>query len=302
MASRNVRDQMVVATKYTNSFRPNFPNEQQSNYGGNGLKSMRLSIESSLKRLQTSYIDLFYLHVWDYNVSIPELMHGLNDLVTSGKVLYLGISDTPAWIVTKANQYARDHGLRQFAVYQGMWNAAMRDFEREIIPMAKHEEMALCPYGALNQGRFQTREKFAEREKGDHGGRNFIPLSELDRQVSGVLEELAEGRSDDTTLLQIALAYVLQKTPYVFPIIGARTVEHLTGVIPALNVDLSNEDLASIESAYDFSHGFPTNFLNRSLFVGGESKMVTCADDVLMMKASGRYDFVQEPRAIRPQK
>lgn len=83
-------------------------------------------------------------------------MLGLNDLVSSGKILYLGISDAPAWVVAKANQYARDHGLRQFSVYQGMWNAGMRDFERDIIPMCKDEGMGLCPYGTLGQGRFQT--------------------------------------------------------------------------------------------------------------------------------------------------
>lgn len=98
-------------------------------------------------------------------------MHALNDLVFSGKVNYPGISDTPAWVVNKANQYARHHGLRQFVVYQDMRNAGLRDFERDIIPMCIDEGMGLCPYAVLGQGRFQTKEGFKQREQQPEGGR-----------------------------------------------------------------------------------------------------------------------------------
>ena len=104
---------------------------------------MLVSVNASLKKLQTDYIDLLYVHWWDFSSSIPELMQSLNNLVVQGKVLYLGISDTPAWVVSKANQYARDHGFRQFCVYQGQWSAALRDFEREIIPMCRDEGVSL---------------------------------------------------------------------------------------------------------------------------------------------------------------
>lgn len=300
MASRKNRDQMIIATKFTNSYRPAQTEELQSNYKGNSLKSMRLSLESSLERLQTDYIDLYYLHVWDYTVSIPELMLGLNDLVRSGKVLYLGISDTPAWIVSKANQYARDHGLRQFSVYQGMWNAAKRDFERDIIPMAIHEGMALCPYATLNQGNFQTRAGYVEREKG-HNGRHLIAASDADKKVAGVLEDLAEDRKDGTTLLNIAQAYIMQKAPYVFPIIGSRKVEHIVGAMEAVKVSLSDEDIDMIENAVHFQHGFPTDFLNTSLF-NPEAKwiMVANAPDVAFSNTGN--DWVEPPKAIRPGK
>ncbi|MBZ5797355.1 aldo/keto reductase, partial [Burkholderia contaminans] len=86
-------------------------------------------------------------------------MQSLNSLVVSGKVLYLGISDAPAWVVSKANEYARNHGLRQFSVYQGLWSAANRDFERDIIPMCKDEGMALAPWGSLGSGKFKTEEQ-----------------------------------------------------------------------------------------------------------------------------------------------
>lgn len=258
---------------------------------------MRISLEASLRKLQTTYIDLFYVHWWDYTVSIPELMHSLNDLVVSGKVLYLGISDTPAWVVAKANQYARDHGLRQFTVYQGMWNAAMRDFERDIIPMCRDEGMGLCPYGVLNQGRFQTEEGFKEREK-RNDGRNFIPLSEHDKKVSRVLEDVANAKGVE--LLQVALAYVLQKTPYVFPIVGARKVEHIKGVVPAVGITLTTEEIEKIESAYTFDPGFPHTFLSGTLFGDGAPQGAYGPGDVWLTKPLGTFDWVGYPEAIVP--
>jgi aryl-alcohol dehydrogenase-like predicted oxidoreductase len=177
LSSRGNRDEIVLATKFTTGYKTHQREKIQSNYGGNGTKSLRVSVELSLKKLQTDYIDLLYLHWWDYSVTIPELMHSLNDLVVAGKVLYLGVSDTPAWVVAKANQYARDHGLRQFVVYQGLWNASIRDFERDIIPMCRDEGMGLLPYGTLGQGRFQTEEGFKEREK-NNPGRKMKPANE----------------------------------------------------------------------------------------------------------------------------
>jgi len=133
---------MVIATKYTTCYRAGYGDKEiLVNTTGNGTKSLHLSVEASLKKLQTSYIDLLYVHWWDFTCSIPELMQSLNTLVQQGKVLYLGISDTPAWIVSKANEYARQNGLRQFSVYQGKWNAAYRDLERDIIPMCESEGM-----------------------------------------------------------------------------------------------------------------------------------------------------------------
>lgn len=297
MKARNNRDEIVLATKYTTGFMGHKKDKIQANFTGNGLKSMHVSLEASLKKLQTDYIDLFYVHWWDYTVSIPELMHGLNDLITTRKVLYLGISDTPAWMVTKANQYARDHGLRQFSVYQGMWNAAMRDFERDIIPMCIDEGMGLCPYGTLNQGRFQTEAGYKEREKNNEG-RNFIPLSERDKKVAGVLEKV--GNKNNIPLLAVALAYVIQKTPYVFPIVGARKVEHIQGSIDALCVALSAEDIKEIENAYEFDHGFPHTFLSGTLFDNSMPRGAFGPEDVFLTRLAGSFDWVEKPKALKP--
>ncbi|KAL4882419.1 NADP-dependent oxidoreductase domain-containing protein [Aspergillus karnatakaensis] len=297
MASRDNRNEIVLATKYTTAYMTHHKNRIQSNYGGNNAKSMKVSVDESLRKLQTSYIDLLYVHWWDYTTAIPELMHSLNDLVVAGKVIYLGISDTPAWVVTKANQYARDHGLRQFSVYQGMWNAAMRDFERDIIPMARDEGMALCPYGVLNQGRFQTKEGFKEREK-HNPGRKFIPTSEHDKRVSAVLESVSNDKGSD--LLHVPLAYVMQKAPYVFPIVGGRKVDHLKGSIKGLDVTLSEEEINKIEEAYPFDHGFPHTFLSGSMFDNSTPRMAETPGDVWLTKGLGKFDWVDPPKAIKP--
>jgi aryl-alcohol dehydrogenase-like predicted oxidoreductase len=297
MEARGNRDEIVLATKYSTGYLGDKKDKIQSNTGGNGSKSMKVSLEASLKKLRTGYIDLFYVHWWDYTVSIPELMHSLNDLIVAGKVLYLGISDSPAWVVSKANQYARDHGLRQFVVYQGMWNASMRDFERDIIPMCRDEGMGLAPYAVLNQGRFQTEEGFKEREK-HNPGRNFIPTSDHDKKVSKALETISKRKG--VPLLHIALAYVMQKTTYVFPIVGGRKVEHIAGSIDGLSVALSAEDVEEIEKAYEFDPGFPHTFISGTLFSTEAPRGGYGPDDVFLTKPLGTFDWVGPAKPIVP--
>lgn len=270
----------VIATKYTTNFRagPGAPNIM-ANFTGNGSKSLHTSVKESLRKLQTDYIDLLYVHWWDYSTSIPELMQSLNSLVVSGKVLYLGISDTPAWVVSKANEYARNHGLRQFSIYQGRWSAASRDFERDIIPMARAEGMGLAPWGALGGGAFKTQEQRQSQE-----GRK-IQASDAQIKISQVLEKIANRK--DTIITSVAQAYVMHKAPYVFPIIGGRTVDHLKGNIDALSVHLSPEDIREIEDAVPFDLGFPHSF------IWGD-KVPQTNSNVWLLGMGGSFDFVPE--------
>ena len=226
-------------------------------------------------------------------------MHALNDLVTSGKVLYLGISDTPAWIVSKANEYARQNGLRQFVIYQGFWNAGLRDLERDIIPMCRAEGMSIAPYGVLGQGRFQTPKVYEERAKSGEG-RKMLPLTEKDKAVSKILGEIAEEKGEGVTLHHIAQAYVMQKTTYVFPIIGLRKVEHLDGAIEGLKVALTDEDIDRIDSAYDFDHGFPHTFLSGSMFDGSRPWPAQHPKDVWLGQTFGAFDYVESEKPLRP--
>ncbi|CAM1511620.1 Fc.00g091330.m01.CDS01 [Cosmosporella sp. VM-42] len=288
MKKRGVRDQMVIATKYTTSFLagPNAPNVM-ANSTGNGAKSLATSIRSSLANLQTDYIDLLYVHWWDYSTSIPELMQSLNQLVLAGKVLYLGISDSPAWVVSKANEYARNHGLRQFSVYQGRWSAASRDFEREIIPMCRAEGMALAPWGALGGGKFKSEEARNASE-----GRQ-VQASEAEIKVSKVLESIAARKS--TAITSVALAYVMHKTPSVFPIVGGRKIDHLKGNIEALTLELTDEDIKEIEGAVTFDYGFPHNFLHGPGVSPG-------SQEVWLLNMAGYYDYVPDNKPIAPSK
>ncbi|CCC11814.1 hypothetical protein SMACR_04796 [Sordaria macrospora] len=255
----------VIATKFTTNFRAGYgETEIMANFGGNGTKSMRTSVEASLRKLQTDYIDLLYVHWWDFTVSIPELMQSLNQLVTSGKVLYLGVSDTPAWVVSKANQYARDHGLRQFCVYQGRWSAASRDFERDIIPMCRDEGMGLAPWGALGGGSFKSEE---QRQQQANEGRK-IKATEEQIKISRALEKIAQRKNTAIT-------------------------SHLKGNVEALKLALSDQDIEEIEGAVPFDIGFPNSFLY------GE-KAPAHPSQVWLMGMAGTYDYVPVPKPIVP--
>ncbi|KAG8168161.1 hypothetical protein KVR01_003850 [Diaporthe batatas] len=287
MRKRGNRDEMVVATKYTTNSMAGELGEGRimANFTGNGTKSLHVSLKASLKNLATDYIDLLYVHWWDFSVSIPELMQSLNHLVVQGKVLYLGVSDTPAWVVSKANQYARDHGLRQFCVYQGRWSAGSRDFEREIIPMCRDEGMGLAPWGALGGGAFKT-----EKQRNSQEGRK-VQATEEQIKVSGVLEKIANRKN--TAITSVALAYVMHKTPYVFPIVGGRTIDHLKGNVEALKLHLSREDMKEIEGAVPFDHGFPTTFLY-------QGKSVDHPGEVWLLGMGGTFDYVPLQEPITP--
>jgi len=290
MQKRGVRDQMVIATKFTTCFRAGHGDKEiLINTTGNGTKSLHVSLEASLKKLQTTYIDLLYVHWWDFTCSIEELMQSLNVMVQQGKVLYLGVSDAPAWVVSRANQYARDHGLRQFSVYQGRWSAEHRDFERDIIQMAAAEGMSLAPWGALGGGHFKTE---AQRSAGD-AARKFGEATETTIKISKVLEKIANEKK--VQLTSVALAYVMSKSPYVFPIIGGRTIEHLKGNIQGLTITLSAEEMEEIEAASQFDIGFPQNIL-------GGPKGVKSPSDVWLMGMAGYQDHVKAPEALGPHK
>ncbi|KAJ8094770.1 putative aryl-alcohol dehydrogenase aad14 [Marasmius tenuissimus] len=166
--TRKIRDQLFVATKYSTGYKRSDPNiRQYVNYMGNNLKSMNLSVNDSLRRLLTGYIDLLYVHWWDWDTSIEEVMDGLHNLVVQGKVLYLGASSMLAWLVAKANEYAKFNGKTQSSVYQGEWSIMRRHaFERDFIPLAREYGMALAPGGVLVQGKIRTDAEEQQRRDG----------------------------------------------------------------------------------------------------------------------------------------
>ncbi|KAL3472719.1 NADP-dependent oxidoreductase domain-containing protein [Aspergillus californicus] len=283
MQSRGIRDQIVLATKFTTNFQLHLGHENRinSNFGGNSTKCLYLSVQTSLQRLQTSYIDILYVHWWDHTTSVSELMRALNTLVQQGKVLYLGASDCPAWFVAKCNQYARDHGLQGFVVYQGQWSAANRSFERDILGLCAEDGMAIAPWGALGSGQFKP------PSAAENGRKTGVYPSQHAAAVTEVLAKIAGRRGSAIT--SVALAYVMQKAPYVFPIVGGRKLEHLQGNIEALSLELSGEDIEAIEGAFPFELGFPLDLIGRN------------EEECGLMNVRGHFDYVPRVQAIKPQ-
>jgi len=293
---RGIRDQLVLATKYTTGFKRG-KNEitHMVNYTGNHAKSLHISVEASLKKLRTSYIDILYVHWWDWTTSVEEIMNSLHNLVVQGKVLYLGISDTPAWVVPKANQYAKDHGKTPFSIYQGRWSVLERSFERDIIPMARAEGLALAPWDVLGAGKIRTdAEEQHRRETGEKGRTAFNPnweRTEEERKVCLVLEEIAKEVGVDS-ITSVAIAYLLHKTPYVFPLVGGRKVEHLKQNLQALDIFLSPEQIHRIDNAKPFDFGFPHNMIGDRAGYSPLSQFLSCHT----------YDAVPAQGVISPSK
>ncbi|WVQ80660.1 hypothetical protein IAT38_002765 [Cryptococcus sp. DSM 104549] len=256
MESRGVRDEIVLSTKYSI-----YPLQRKEgdfegnpiNYYGNSKKNLRLSLNNALKSLRTDYIDVLYVHYWDYTTSIPELMQSLNELVKSGKVLYLGISDTPAWIVTRANEYAIQHGLAQFVIYQGMWNVGRRDLERDIIPMARAYGMSIAPYAVLGGGKFKTPEELKNQDYTFRYG----PPSEQDLKLAATLTEIAKEIGEDVRPSSVGVAWARQMVEDCFPVLGGASIEQLKSNINALKITLTPEQLDKLNNVYPFDYGFP---------------------------------------------
>lgn len=291
MEARNIRDEIVIATKATSPYRTReLGTHITTNFVGNSAKSITVSTNDSLKKLRTDYVDIMYIHWWDWSTSIEEMMQSLNKLVASGKVLYLGASDMPAWVVATANTYARAHNLAQFVVYQGKWNAAERDFEREIIPMAREFGMALAPWGALGQGRFKTQEQVAEREKTQgplRGGGG--ELTEKEKNISAALQEVGKEHGG-LSITGVALAYVFSKYPYVFPIVGGTKISHLEDNVKAIGTVLTDEQIKKIEDTVPFELGFPLSMIGPDPHLFGETKFPLLAH-------GGHVDWVKYPKA-----
>ncbi|KAL7412880.1 NADP-dependent oxidoreductase domain-containing protein [Mrakia frigida] len=299
MEERGNRDRIVLATKFTTHYRSYAEGADPAiNHSGNGKKSLHLSLRDSLKKLRTDYVDILYLHWWDWTTSIPEVMDSLDAVVKSGKVLYLGISDTPAWIVAACNTYAKDHGKTVFSIYQGRWNVMLRDFERDILPMARHFGMALAPWDAIGGGRIQSKAQLDAKKKNGEGIRSMMGGQEQtseEEQYSLVLDEIAQelGLKSPTA---VALAYLLAKAPYVFPLIGGRKVEHLHDNISALTITLTAEQIKKIEDVKSFAVGFPHDF------VGDDPAAHDGKAGGFMLPTVGTIDWVQSSQPLGAKK
>jgi aryl-alcohol dehydrogenase-like predicted oxidoreductase len=247
--TREDRDHFVIATKYTLTEFATDPN-----FGGNHRKNMRRSVEGSLKRLDTDHIDLLWLHMWDGMTPVEEVMRALDDLVRAGKVLYVGISDTPAWVVSQANTLADLRGWSRFVAYQGDYSLASRAPERDILPMTQAMEMAYLPWGILEGGELTGKYNSSSEEP-----KRSKDTSERIKKIAAVLLELANETGH--TPSQIAINWVRQKPYQMIPILGARTERQLKDNLGSLDFALTTEQIERLNEASPIDLGFPHSFL-----------------------------------------
>lgn len=261
---KSERDHFVLATKYTLTK----PDSQDPNSGGNSRKNMMRSIERSLKRLQTDYIDLYYLHMWDYMTPVEEVMRGLDDLVRAGKVRYVGISDSPAWIVAEANTLAELHGWSRFIGIQVPYSLADRALEWAILPMARHWDMAVMPWGLLEAG-ILTGKYSGEDGQPTRMDRKKVTIGEKTQAILEVVEEIA--RDTRRSMAQVAINWVRQqqKRALIIPILGARSGEQLKDNLAVLEWELDSEQLSRLDEVSRIQLGFPHNFLEGNPYIFG---------------------------------
>jgi aryl-alcohol dehydrogenase-like predicted oxidoreductase len=247
------RHDFVVSTKYTVSRNPADPNA-----AGNHRKNLMLSLETSLRRLRTDYIDLYSVHIWDPHTPIEETMRALDDAVRAGKVLYVGISDTPAWLVSRANTLADWRGWTQFAALQVPYNLLNRDIERDLLPMAEYYGMTVSAWGPLASGILTG--KFSGAARPDAPTRvSEHSLSERDHAVARAVQEVATELG--ATPSQVAIAWTMARSPVVHPIIGTRRVDQMVDNLGAVDCTLPAEAVARLEKATGFEAGFPNDFI-----------------------------------------
>lgn len=246
------RDRLVIATKFSGNLYPGDPNA-----GGSGRKSIISACENSLRRLQTDYIDLYWLHNWDVHTPIDETMAALEDLVRAGKVRYLGVSDTPAWKVVEANVTARFRGWSSFIGLQIEYSLLERSVEQELVPMARELGLGITPWSPLKSGILSgkyTRQN-AGQLKGDRGVWVDAGLTDKAYDIIDALGAIAKAH--DTTVARVALSWVQTQPGVTSTIIGARRLSQLEDNVKALDVKLTSEDLGRLEALTKPTFGFP---------------------------------------------
>ena len=274
------RDRFVLATKYTLPDNPTSPaNAGNPNAAGNSRKNMMRSVEGSLKRLRTDHIDLLWLHAWDFMTPVDEVMRGLDDLVSAGKVGYVGISDAPAWVVSQANTLADLRGWTPFVALQIEYSLVERTPERDLIPMAKAFGLTVTPWSPLGQGVLTGKYNGDAKEAGARlGSDGSPPISERKLSIAQAVVDVA-GEMGKTPS-QVALAWLLAQGPDVIPIIGSRKAHQIEDNLACLNVTLDAAQLEKLDAASTVELGFPHEFLAGPLLRG----FVTAGNDDAIVK------------------
>jgi len=258
------RERVVMGTKYTNSAAGRDPNA-----AGNHRKNMMQSVEASLKRLKTDYIDLYWLHVWDFTTPVDEVLRAFDDLIRQGKVLYIGISNAPAWIVSRTDAIAELRGWTQFVGLQIEYSLVERTCERELLPMARALDLGVTAWsplaGGLLTGKY-ARNFRENKEEGRLAHSMIAPLVDINehkRKITGVVIEVADAIGK--TPAQVALNWLGRQPGVVIPIIGARRLSQLKDNLGSLEFCLEDSHLHKLDDVSRIELGFPHDFFNNDL-------------------------------------
>jgi aryl-alcohol dehydrogenase-like predicted oxidoreductase len=268
------RDRYVVATKYTAFIRAGDPNS-----GGNHRKSLIQALESSLSRLKTDYIDLYWVHAWDPLTPVEELMRALDDQVRAGKVLHVGISDTPAWVVSRANTLADLRGWSPFVGIQVAYSLIERAVERELVPMAHALDLAVLGWAPLGRGLLTGKYPIKDLPEGEPA-RLAVDDPRLNDGNFAIVDVIKEVAGEfGVPPAAVAIAWLLARPgPVVIPIVGARTAVQLRETLAAVDLQLPEESLRRLSEASEIPLGFPHDFLAglyaRRTSIGGAIKIV----------------------------
>ena len=236
------REDMVIATK----FLPRTEDEIKNNVSGQDhIKKM---VDTSLKNLGLTYIDLYIYHMWDYNTPLYDILDGLNSIVEEGKVRYIGISNCFAWQLAKANALAEKEGFEKFVSVQGHYNLIFREEEREMIPYCKSENIGLTPYSSLASGRLSKMpDESSKRLKEDYyATKKYESTEEQDSVIINRVIDLA--REYDVSMSEISLAWLQTKVDS--PIMGATKIKHIETGVNSVELNLSEDDIKYLEEPY----------------------------------------------------
>jgi aryl-alcohol dehydrogenase-like predicted oxidoreductase len=281
------RERWVMATKFSLSM------GDHVNASGNHRKNMVQSVEASLKRLKTEYIDLYWLHVWDFTTPVEEIMRGFDDLVRAGKILYAGVSDTPAWIVSQANTLAALRGWTPFIGLQIQYSLLERSPERDLLPMAEALGLGVTPWSPLGAGVLSGKyNKPGAAQDGrlkvfQNPGYANEYLTDRNMKIAAEVVEVAKeiGRSPS----QVALRWLLQRPIPSIPIIGGRKVAQIEDNLKCVEFSLTAEQMSRLDEASSIDLGFPHKFLIspmvRDFAFGGQLAKIANPNDPLWLAA-----------------
>ncbi len=263
------RERIVLATKYTINVHPGDPNA-----GGNHRKSMVRSVETSLSRMKTDRIDLLYLHAWDNTTPVEEILRAMDDLVRAGKVLYVGISDTPAWQIARMQTIADLRGWSPLIALQSEYSLIERTTERDLIPMAQEMGLGLVPWSPLANGLLTGKYSREELKPSSDVASGFGETRKQLITTNGELNEKALDIVDEVKKVAqeikkpaalVALAWLRSKPAVTSILLGASNSEQLKANLEVLDITLAEEHLQRLDAVSAIELGFPHRVLNSTV-------------------------------------